>query len=93
MANSIRPLKIDTTHWAFVQGKNAGLAGNTTERGIMAFGLGFAADAATTLNTGLWLAGFDAGALEKLATRAQNRAEQRNCCDDGSRYYAPVRIA
>jgi hypothetical protein len=76
---------VDKTHWAYLQGRTAGVAGNTTERGIMAFGLGCAADAATAHNTRLWLAGFDDG----LAAQAQSRldAQKHRCAypDDGMR--------
>lgn len=51
--------------WAFDQGKQAGLANNTTERGLMAFGLSCAATDLDARNTRGWLAGFDAGQGER----------------------------
>jgi hypothetical protein len=60
---------IDTSHWAYQQGHIAGTQGNTTERGIMAFGLSCSADAQTARNTRHWLAGYDAGAAQALAAR------------------------
>lgn len=79
----------DTAHWAYQQGRTAGLAGNTTERGIMAFGLGCAADASTSRNTRLWLAGFDAGAVEQAEARKQTQAPVRAYVDDGTRRFGP----
>lgn len=52
------------THWAFIEGKAAGIAGKTAERGLMVFGLSCAGDASTANNTRLWLSGFDAGVTE-----------------------------
>jgi hypothetical protein len=65
---------VDTSHWAYQQGRTSGLAGNTTERGIMAFGLNCAGDRATVVNTRLWLKGFDAGLVEakEIAETAKN---------------------
>jgi len=45
----------------YEQGKNAGLKGNTSERGLIRFGLSCAADHETTINTQEWLRGFEAG--------------------------------
>lgn len=61
---------VDTQHWAYQQGRLSGLAGDTTERGIMAFGLGFAGDTATANNTRMWIAGFDAGVTEAAQLKA-----------------------
>jgi hypothetical protein len=55
----------EKAHWAYQEGHSEGMKGNTTKRGIMAFGLGFAAARQDAYNTKLWLAGFDAGAEEK----------------------------
>lgn len=55
---------VDTSHWAYLQGRTAGLKGARTERGLMAFGLGCAGDRQTEINTRLWLKGFDAGEVE-----------------------------
>lgn len=54
----------NTSHWAFIEGKAAGVAGKTAERGLMALGLSCAGDAAAANNTRLWLSGFDAGVAE-----------------------------
>lgn len=65
---------VDKSHWAYQQGRTAGLAGNTTERGIMAFGYNCAGDRQTAVNTKLWLQGFDAGVIEakEIAEAAKN---------------------
>lgn len=55
---------VDKSHWAYQQGRTAGLAGKTTERGIMAFGFNCAGDRQTAINTKHWLQGFDAGVIE-----------------------------
>lgn len=55
---------VDTSHWAYQEGRAEGLAGNTTQRGIMAFGFNCAGDRQTAINTKLWLQGFDAGVIE-----------------------------
>jgi hypothetical protein len=45
----------------YQQGFDAGLAKNTTRRGLMAFGLAFAADNESRANTNQWLEGYKAG--------------------------------
>jgi hypothetical protein len=62
---SIKVSEDQKDHWAYRQGKREGLNGNTTKRGIMAFGHGFAATPEDANNVKLWLAGFDAGMEEK----------------------------
>lgn len=78
---------VDKSHWAYVQGKTAGVAGNTTERGLMAFGLGCAASRVDARNTRLWLAGFDDGVAAEIEARAEARARPNAYGDDGMRRY------
>lgn len=86
--------EIDTSHWAHRQGRLAGLSGNTTERGLMAFGLGCAGDSTTVKNTRHWLAGFDAGMLEAAELKAAARPTSGNAWgDDGMRRYGQGRCA
>jgi hypothetical protein len=83
---SSAPEAVDTSHWAYREGREEGLAGNTTKRGIMAFGLNCAGDRATVVNTRLWLQGFDAGVIEakKIAEAAKNAkpVDPWNVCGD-----------
>lgn len=83
-------LAVDTQHWAYRQGRLSGLAGETTERGIMAFGLGCAGDATTARNTRMWLAGFDAGIAETAELKAAP-PPANNWGDDGMRGYGQSR--
>lgn len=69
----------DKSHWAYAQGRTSGLAGDTTRRGLMSFGLSCAATEVDARNTKLWLAGFEAGLEEKEARRTAPAAHQ----DDG----------
>lgn len=79
-----KALAVDTSHWAYLQGRASGLTGDSAERGIMAFGLGCAVDADTVRSTRLWLAGFDAGIAEANVA-ARNPPQTR--VDDGTRQY------
>jgi hypothetical protein len=54
--------------WAFQQGRQSGLEKDLTQRGIMVFGLGFAATPTDALNVKNWLNGFEQGLQE--ASRA-----------------------
>lgn len=83
----MRTPPVDTSHWAYQQGRIAGIAGNTSERGLMAFGLACAADAATARNTRLWLQGFDAGVDSKDEASLESRKVSPALRDDGTRHY------
>jgi hypothetical protein len=50
---------IPFVNWAFQQGRQSGLEKDLTQRGIMAFGLGFAATPTDALNVKNWLNGFE----------------------------------
>jgi hypothetical protein len=52
----------DPSHWAFKEGAKAGEEKDTTQRGVMAFGLGCAKEDIDAQNTKQWLAGFDSTA-------------------------------
>lgn len=78
---------VDKSHWAYQQGRAAGAAGNTTERGLMAFGLGCAAQAVDARNTRFWLAGFDDGVAAEIESRAEARARPSAYADDGMLRY------
>lgn len=61
----------DPSHWAYRQGKAAGLKGDRSQRGLMRFGSGCAGDAVSAANTRQWLAGFHAGLKEYEAGHRQ----------------------
>lgn len=66
--NQAKPLTDEQkSHWAYLQGRTAGLNGERSERGWMAFGLSCAATELDAQNTRLWLSGFDAGEAERAA--------------------------
>ena len=71
--------KVDTSHWAYQQGRTVGLKGDRAQRGLMCFGLSCAGDQQTISNTRLWLKGFAAGEIEaKEIAEAAKHAKPDN---------------
>lgn len=68
----------DRSHPQYLDGKKYGRAGDTTRRGIMAFGSGFATGE-DYRKVRLWLAGFEVGEAEaEEEKRAPKRSAQFN---------------
>lgn len=66
MSKGIRPLSAaEKSHPVYLEGRKEGFANNKMRRGLMAFGLSFAANPKSARLTRLWLAGFDSVVEEK----------------------------